>query len=151
MFTGISDVVLDAKGRLAIPSKYRPAISAFEDNRFHLTIDKADSCLLVYPHAEWERFSSEIFARKTGNPRVRRLYRLYIAHHAPCELDAQFRILIPAELREFAGLEKNVALVGQGRRFELWDALLWKEKRIEWMQQESSESEADDAIDDLMI
>lgn len=151
MFTGISDVALDAKGRLAIPSKYRPAISAFEDNRFHLTIDNADPCLLIYPHTDWERFSAEIFARKTGNPRVRRLYRLYIAHHAPCELDAQFRMLIPAELREFAGLEKNVVLVGQGRRFELWDAQMWKQKRLEWMQQEAEEIEGNSVIDDLMI
>lgn len=151
MFTGISEIALDAKGRLAIPSKYRAAISDLGDKRFHLTIDKADRCLLLYPHEDWERFSNDIFARKTGNPRVRRLYRLYIAHHAPCDIDLQFRILIPSELREFAGLEKNIALVGQGRRFEIWDSQAWKENRIEWMSQELKEEEGESAIDDLMI
>jgi len=151
MFTGITDVVLDAKGRIAIPSKYRSAIAELGDHRFHLTIDKADHCLLLYPHAEWERFSAELFAKKTGNVRVRRLYRLYIAHHAPCELDSQYRILVPSELREFAKLEKSVSLVGQGHRFEVWDTEYWKTKRTEWMAEEAGEEESSAVLDDLMI
>ena len=98
---------IDAKGRLAMPAKLRDALGE------HFTVTKGlDGCLAVYPEKEWELLEDKI--RTLGNgEKARRVKRYYFANAFDAQLDAQGRILIPAGLREFAGLQKDVVVIGQ--------------------------------------
>ena len=137
MFRGISQLALDAKGRLAIPSRYRETIAVQAEGRMVATIDR-DGCLLLYPAPEWERIEQELTRLPNLNPQVRLLLRILVGHATECEMDAQGRVLLPATLREFAGLEKKVVLIGQGHKFELWNESSWMEQRVLWMRDEDS-------------
>jgi len=87
----------------------------------------ADSalCLLVYAAPDWEPIQQRLMGLSSFNTRTRDLQRLLVGNASDVELDGAGRILIPPSLRKFAGLDKDVALVGQGARFELWDEAKW--------------------------
>ncbi len=125
MFRGVTIVHLDAKGRLAIPVRYRERLETLSGARLVITIDR-DRCLLLYPEPEWEIIERKFAALPAFDPTARALQRLYIGNAQEVELDAQGRILIPIQLREFAGLEKHVAFIGQGVKFEIWDESAWR-------------------------
>ncbi|MEM8548180.1 MAG: division/cell wall cluster transcriptional repressor MraZ [Pseudomonadota bacterium] len=132
MFRGASKISLDAKGRMAIPTRYRERIAARCDNQLVATIDR-DYCLLIYPLPDWEDIERKLDRLPGLNKQSRRLQRLMLGHAAEMELDGQGRVLVPRELREFAGIEKQAMLIGQGRKFELWDAERWSENREVWL------------------
>ncbi|RLA46539.1 MAG: cell division/cell wall cluster transcriptional repressor MraZ [Gammaproteobacteria bacterium] len=139
MFRGSNEINMDAKGRMAIPARYKDALAADCDGRLVITIDVTDKCLLVYPLPEWEKKEDEIRVLSTLNATSRRMQRLLIGHARDLEMDATGRILIPPELRAFAELEKKVTLVGQGHRLELWNSLSWNNQREVWLSEEASE------------
>ena len=115
--TGIYQHSLDAKGRLFIPAKLREELGEV----FYLTLSM-EKCLSAYSSDSWGVFMDKIKAMpKSKQIKMRPLF----AHAAKCELDAQGRILIPQALRDFAGLTKNVAVVGSGECAEFWDADTW--------------------------
>ncbi|NEV61993.1 division/cell wall cluster transcriptional repressor MraZ [Thiorhodococcus minor] len=124
MFRGVSIVNLDAKGRLAIPSKHRDPLQEMCDSHLVVTVDR-DRCLLLYPEPEWEVIERKFSALPALDPTARSLQRLYVGNAQEVDVDAQGRILLPQYLREFASLEKRVAFVGQGIKFELWDEQAW--------------------------
>lgn len=124
MFRGIAKLNLDGKGRLAVPAKYRELLSAQCEGRLIVTADPS-RCLLIYPLPEWEPIEQKLNSLSSFNPRTRSLQRLLVGNASDVELDAAGRILIPPPLREFAALEKNAVLVGQGNKFELWDEESW--------------------------
>ena len=124
MFRGVSIVNLDAKGRLAIPSKHRERLQEICDSRLVVTLDR-DRCLLLYPEPEWEIIERKFAALPALDPVARSLQRLYVGNAQEVDIDAQGRILIPQHLRDFAALDKRVAFVGQGIKFELWDEPAW--------------------------
>lgn len=124
MFRGVSIVNLDAKGRLAIPSKHRDRLQEMCDSHLVVTVDR-DRCLLLYPEPEWEVIERKFSALPALDPTARSLQRLYVGNAQEVDVDAQGRILLPQYLREFASLEKRVAFVGQGIKFELWDEQAW--------------------------
>ncbi|NEX18863.1 division/cell wall cluster transcriptional repressor MraZ [Thiorhodococcus mannitoliphagus] len=124
MFRGVSIVNLDAKGRLAIPSKHRERLQEMCDSHLVVTVDR-DRCLLLYPEPEWEIIERKFSALPSLDPTARALQRLYVGNAQEVDVDAQGRILLPQYLREFASLEKRVACVGQGIKFELWDEDAW--------------------------
>lgn len=124
MFRGVTELVLDAKGRLAIPTRHREAL-ADGSGRVVITADPSH-CLLLYPVAEWEPIQQKLMSFPSFNDRLRGLQRLIVGHADDVELDGAGRILIPPALRKFAGLDKHVVLVGQGHRFELWDDAQWQ-------------------------
>ena len=134
MFRGATKVTLDAKGRLAMPTRYRERIDERSNGRLIATVDRSDPCLLIYPLPEWEEIELKLRRLPTLNPTARRLQRLMIGHATDLELDANGRILIPPSLREYARLTKTAMLVGQGNRFELWDETQWNENREQWLQ-----------------
>jgi len=123
-FRGISQLVLDAKGRLAIPARHRDAL-ANGSSTLVLTADPGQ-CLLLYPQASWEPIQAEVMAMPSFDPRARALQRLLVGHATDVDIDAAGRILVPPPLREYAALDKHVVLVGQGRKFELWDDAAWR-------------------------
>lgn len=132
MFRGVNALNLDAKGRLAIPTRYRDPLQEKSDGKLVVTVDP-DHCLLLYPMPEWIEIERQLMRLPALNPSVRRLQRLLVGHATECEIDGAGRILLPPLLREFARLDKRVVLVGQGNKFELWEESTWNERREAWL------------------
>jgi MraZ protein len=95
-------------------------------------VDK-DRCLLIYPEPTWIEIEKKINDLPSFNNATRILKRLYVGHAHEVEMDGQGRVLLPPKLREFAGLAKKVALVGQGEHLELWDEERWDQQRDDWL------------------
>jgi len=133
LFRGVTTLNLDTKGRFAIPTKYRERIQESCASQLVVTVDK-DRCLLIYPEPAWTKMEDKLNALPSFNKATRILQRLYIGHASEVEMDGQGRVLLPPKLREFAGLEKKVALVGQGERFELWNEEVWDRQRDDWLE-----------------
>ena len=104
------------------------------------TVDRG-YCLLIYPLTEWEKIERKLVALPNLGKTARKLQRLLLGHATELEMDNQGRILLPRELREFAGLEQKVMLIGQGNKFELWDEQRWTDRRDEWLAGDDSEYE----------
>lgn len=131
-FRGINNIAVDAKGRMAMPARYRERLLEGCGGRLIVTVDR-DHCLLVYPLPEWEIIESKLIELPSLNKQARLMQRLLIGHATELEMDGQGRILLPAMLREFAGLKKKAVLIGQGKKLEIWDEDIWVESQEEWM------------------
>jgi MraZ protein len=138
VFRGVNNISLDAKGRMAIPTRYRERLNERCDGQIVVTVDR-DHCLLIYPLPEWEEIERKLVRLPSLNKQARRLQRLLIGHATECQLDGSGRVLLPPPLREFAGLERNAVLIGQGNKFELWDEKLWNERREAWLAEDEGE------------
>lgn len=125
MFRGSSHLTLDNKGRLVVPARHRDALLERCGGHLVITAD-LDPCLLVYPQPEWEVVQQKLDTLSNFDRRVRALQRRLTGHAVDTEMDSAGRVLISPELREYAHLEKDVVLVGQGRKFELWNRDHWK-------------------------
>ncbi len=117
---------------MAIPVRYRPLIEQ-ADNQLIVTIDTEDPCLLLYTLPEWVLLEKKIENLPSYNRAARRVQRLLIGHATEMELDANGRILLPSLLREYAQLDKQIILVGQGKKFEIWSNIQWQEGRNDWI------------------
>jgi MraZ protein len=151
VFRGVNTLSLDAKGRMAMPSKYRDRLLAQCDGQMVVTVDRSDACLLLYPLPEWEDIERKLVRLGNLNPQARRLQRLLIGHATEVELDANGRILIPPPLREFARLDKRVALTGQGNKFEIWDETTWNEQRDTWITSDDDNAELSAELESLSL
>jgi MraZ protein len=138
VFRGASVLTLDAKGRMAMPAKYRDQLMASCNGRLIITVDR-DRCLLLYPLPAWEEIEFQLTQLPGLDQHVRHLLRNLMGSSEELELDAQGRIRLPPALREFANLEKRVALVGLGRKFELWNEETWVEQRDAWFKDSESQ------------
>ncbi|MCU7960723.1 MAG: division/cell wall cluster transcriptional repressor MraZ [gamma proteobacterium symbiont of Bathyaustriella thionipta] len=147
MFRGVTNLNLDSKGRLAMPTRYRERLRECCDSQLLTTID-TDGCLLIYPLPEWQEIERKLARMPSFNKTARRLQRLLIGHATETDMDAQGRILLPPPLRDFAQLEKHTVLIGQSNKFELWDETRWNEQRQEWLQADN-ELMLDDLPDDF--
>ena len=125
MFRGANAVSLDAKGRIAMPSRYRDELLERCAGHLIVTIDAVDPCLCVYPLSEWELIENTLRALPSLREENRRLQRLLIGNAQDLDLDASGRLLVPPRLREYAALDKRVMLVGQLNKFQLWDEAAW--------------------------
>ena len=125
MFRGANAISLDAKGRLAMPSRHREELVARCAGQLIVTIDAIDPCLCVYPLAEWELIEAKLRELPSLREESRRLQRLLIGNAVDIELDGNGRFLVPPRLREYASLDKHVMLVGQLNKFQLWDEAAW--------------------------
>ena len=138
MFRGVNTLNLDDKGRMAIPARYRDLLQENCDGQLVVTVDR-DHCLLIYPLPEWEVIEQKLTRLPNLNKSARLLQRMLIGHATEVELDSSARILVPPPLREFAGMEKKVVLIGQGNKFELWDEERWNRSRDEWLTEDNDE------------
>ena len=138
MFRGVNGVNIDEKGRMVMPTRYRDRLQQDSRGCVVLTIDTEERCLLMYPIAAWEDIESKLATLPSFNQAARRIQRLLIGHATETEIDSHGRILLPPLLREYAGLSKRAMLVGQGKKFELWDEGHWQERRAEWLDEESA-------------
>lgn len=150
MFRGVNPLNLDAKGRLAMPVKYRDRLRESCQGQMVLTVDR-DRCLLVYPLPEWEEIERKLVKLPSFNERSRRLQRLLIGHATEVELDGAGRILLPPALREFAELDKRVVLIGQGNRFELWNEGMWETRREQWLTEDESDQPLPAELESLSL
>lgn len=112
---------MDAKGRLAVPTKHREELLKQSPEGLVLTAH-LDSCLLLYPKAVWEPIQERIMSLPSFDKKIAALQRRLVGHAEDVALDNAGRILVSSALREFAGLEKPVKFIGLGSHFELWDA-----------------------------
>ena len=116
MFMGEYSHNIDAKGRMIVPSKFREQLG----DEFVVT-KGLDGCLFVYPNEEWQNIEEKFRNVPLTSKDARKFSRFFFAGATTCEVDKQGRILLPAVLREFAGLEKEVVSVGVLKRIEIWD------------------------------
>jgi MraZ protein len=126
VFRGISQLNLDVKGRLAVPARHRDALLERCAGHLVITAD-ADRCLLVYPLPDWELIQQKLESLSNLDPRVRELQRRLIGFAVDVDMDGAGRVLIAPALREYAQLDKAVVLVGQGKKFELWNKDNWEQ------------------------
>jgi MraZ protein len=126
LFRGIAQLNLDTKGRLAVPARYRDVLLERCAGHLVITAD-ADRCLLVYPLPDWELIQQKLEGLSNLDPRVRELQRRLIGFAVDVDMDNVGRVLIAPALRQYAQLEKGVVLVGQGRKFELWNQESWEQ------------------------
>ena len=128
MFRGATSLNMDAKGRLAVPSRHRDALFAESAGRVVLTAHP-HRCLLLYPNPAWEPIRDKVLAAPSLDPRSAAIKRLLVGFARDEQLDSAGRLLIAPELRQFAQFEKQVWLVGQGSHFEIWSDAGWQKQQ----------------------
>ena len=121
MFIGEYNHTIDAKGRLIIPSRFREVLG----DEFVVT-KGMDGCLFVFDNPEWQAFEEKLHKLPMIDKGARQFTRFFLAGAASVEVDKQGRILLPAVLREFAGITKDAVLVGVGSRVEIWSKDRWE-------------------------
>jgi MraZ protein len=132
VFFGETAINLDAKGRLAVPMRYREALVVQCQNRLVLTYSAFDSgSLWLQPEKTWESVRDDVMALPSFNPSHRALQRRLVGSASAVEPDGTGRILLPPSLRQAAGMEKRVIMLGMGKRFEIWNEDTFVAKRAE--------------------
>lgn len=134
MFRGINAITIDSKGRFAVPTRYREVLGA----EVVLTIDTEETCVLLYPAAEWQIIEDKLQSLPSFNAYARRIQRLLIGHATDVEIDNSGRVLLPQILRDYAHIDKKMVMIGQGNKFEIWDEQLWQQRREHWLAEEAS-------------
>ena len=125
-FHGAAVITLDAKGRVALPTRHRQAL--LDSSRSLVLTAHPEGCVLIYPAAEWDAVRARVEGFPSFHPQASWWMRLLLGFEEHVSPDASGRILLPAALRQHAKLEREAMLVGQGRYFELWDSALWSTK-----------------------
>ena len=128
MFRGANAINLDVKGRVAIPTRYRQSLLDDCAGRLVCTIDTVQSCLLLYPLHEWEEIELKLQQLSTTNPHERRIRRLLLGYAMEGDMDKNGRFHLSTPLRQHAKLDKQIMLVGQLNKFEIWDADVWQQQ-----------------------
>ena len=128
MFRGSSFHTIDAKGRIIIPTRFREEIRA--DGKDGAMISRLDNCLVVYPFKKWEELETKILSMAETSETMRRFRRVFIGGAFECTCDKQDRILIPLSLRQYAGLDKEIVLVGVLNHFEIWSKGNWEHENM---------------------
>lgn len=123
MFRGRFEHGIDTKGRLSIPSRFREVLSTHYDER--LVITNFDNCLWAYPVKEWEAVEEKIAALPQFKEEVKALLRVFVSGATECPIDRAGRILLPPVLRDYAGITRDLVLVGTLRRIEIWSQERW--------------------------
>ena len=144
MFRGRYEYTIDSKGRVSIPSKFKEILNQQYDER--LVITNYDLCLVAFPHQEWSAIEEKVKNLSTLNKEARAFLRFFYSSGIDCELDRQGRVLIPQSLRDYANLQKDVVLVGSGKKIEIWNKERWGE---EFRKSQESFDQVTDTLDNL--
>lgn len=123
MFKGRYEHLIDGKGRLSIPSRFRDTLAERYDSR--LVVTTYDNCLIAYPLAEWLKLEEKISTLPEFKKDTRAFLRFFYSSASDCAIDRLGRILLPQTLRDYAKLEKEVVLIGAFRHMEIWSKTLW--------------------------
>ncbi len=151
MFRGLHHVSIDAKGRMALPSRLRDELLHYDDRKVVVTIDPMSRCLLMYPLLEWEQIQEKLDKLPSFQPQARKLQRLLVGHATDLEIDTAGRVLLPAPLREFSQLDKKAALLGQGKKIEIWSQSNWEAQREEYLELSSTDKQQFESLMDISL
>ena len=152
MFRGATLVNLDSKGRLAVPTRYRDLLIGESQRQMVCTIDLHQPCLLLYTLPEWEIIEKKLARLSSMNPLERRVQRLLLGHASECQMDNAGRLLLANTLRQHAKLTKEVMLVGQFNKFELWDEQTWYQQvRDDIDAEQSAQEPLSERLQDLSL
>jgi MraZ protein len=125
-FHGAAVITLDAKGRVAIPTRHRDAL--LQGGKSLVLTAHPDGCILIYPAAAWEAVRTRVEGFPSFHPQASWWKRLLLGFEEHIAADSTGRVLLPPALRQHAKLERDAMMVGQGRYFELWDSGIWSAK-----------------------
>lgn len=150
LFRGGNTVNLDAKGRLALPTRYRGQLEESCGGHLVLTVHD-DGCLLLYTAPEWEDIERALVRLPNQNQQTRRLQRMLLGHATEAEIDSHGRILVPPLLRDFAKLDKRVVLAGVGKKFEIWNEEVWERSRNDWVNTDKDEAAMPESLENLIL
>ncbi len=151
MFRGINTINLDAKGRMAMPARYREQLTNHCSGHLVVTININHRCLLLYPLPEWEQIEPQLESLPSFDNESERVKHLLMGHAKDIELDGSGRVLLSQELRQHAQLEKHVCLIGQGKKLEIWNRDIWNQQRDQWLTESSIEGELPDKLRSLAL
>ena len=152
MFRGFSSVSIDNKGRLAVPSRFRERLTSIAAGCLVQTLSPLDRTIWLYPITEWELIEKKLAVLSDFDKQSRRAKQMMRGYSTDCQLDAQGRILLSQELRDYAGIKCQAVILGQGNKFEIWDQTSWQEQRDQWLGQlGSDDSEPSDALKPLSL
>ena len=126
MLRGASTITLDSKNRITIPTKYREELSRDCDGKMICTIDIQHDCLLLYPLPAWEEIELKLCHLSSMNAQERMLQQALLGNATECDMDKNGRLLLSAPLKQYAGLDKNIRLVGLLNKFEIWNENTWQ-------------------------
>jgi len=146
-FRGSTSLSIDSKGRVAMPKFHRERLLANYTGGLVVTFDAP--CLLIYPEPVWEEIEDKINALGNAHPRARMMQRRLIGLSESVDLDSTGRILLPARLRKKAGIDRKVVLMGQGKKFELWDEQMWDQVMDE-SEQDGSKLDLSDMTEEML-
>jgi MraZ protein len=127
VFQGAAQVNLDAKGRMAVPTRVRDPLTQGGTVKLVLTAHP-DSCLLLYPLPAWEPIRAQVMSFPSLDRQFSLWKRLLVGFAQDVDLDTAGRLLIPPELRDFARITRQVMFVGQGSHYEIWDLEAWQKQ-----------------------
>lgn len=115
---------VDVKGRVSIPFRNRDEMGSF------VVVSKGigEKCLYVFPEHEWKKIEDKISSFPISDAKAREVARFFAGGACECEIDKQGRIMLPAYLRNYANIQKDVVLIGAVTRLEIWDTEIWDEK-----------------------
>jgi MraZ protein len=151
VFRGATKIALDDKGRMVVPARYRERLAERSGGQLIVTVNLDGECLLIYPMSDWEPVERKVMELPAFHPLSSRLRRLMVGHATDLTLDGHGRVLLPTELRQFAQIDRNAMLVGQGNRFELWQEARWTEKRDFWLQSGTPGSDLPPELDSFSL
>ena len=125
MFRGRYEHTIDSKGRISIPSKFREILTEKYDDR--LVITNFDHCLVAFPYEEWSILEQKVNSLSLVKKEAKTFLRFFYSSGIDCLIDKQGRLLIPQTLRDYANLQKDIMLVGEGKKIEIWAKERWEE------------------------
>ena len=152
MFRGTSAITLDSKSRITVPTRYREELMLDCQGKMVCTVDIRLPCLLLYPLPEWEEIELKLCGLSSMDPQERLFQQVILGNASDCEMDKNGRLLINGPLRQHASLEKNVMLVGQLKKFEIWSEAAWQTQMQQGISQiQSGELELTERLLDLSL
>jgi MraZ protein len=137
LFRGRFYHVMDDKGRITIPPRYREILKERQEQ--HLIVTNLDGYLIAFPQREWEVIEQRLGQLSLLNKKFRSFQRFFVSGASECPIDRQGRILVPPSLREYAQLDKDVVLAGAVRCFEIWDRKSWDQEMARITEMDSDE------------
>ena len=126
MFRGTSAITLDIKNRITMPTRYRDELFADCQGKMVCTVDIQNACLLLYPLPEWEEIELKLSRLSSTHPQERLFQQILLGNATDCDMDKNGRLLLSGPLRQHANLDKNIMLVGQLNKFEIWSESAWQ-------------------------
>lgn len=147
MLLGSYAINMDAKGRIAIPQRFRDGLVELCGGHVVATAHTEERCLLIYPEPKWSAIQEQVEKLPNIKPKARRMQRLLLGYATHLDIDGNGRVLLPPTLREYARLEKKLMLVGQGSKLELWNENHWNN----WLDSVGEDDEMPDEVLSLSL